>query len=171
MSRVQELQEIEGLASADLAQNQTIRAMTEGCFQEVANRYGGKAVLFAAGFKPNEILLRQLNLGRVFDDEHSFILRNEFSEDRKQSRFSSACSAADQDVLAREDIVFQVVREGAIKSAFANQVFHLEVAGVELANRERHAGEAARRDHRGDAAAIGEARVENGLRFRDVVAQ
>ena len=54
---------------------------------------------------------------------------------------------------------------------FANQILHLEVAGVELANREGHAGETARRDHRGDTAAIGQSRVENRLRFRDIVAQ
>ena len=57
--------------------------MTEGCFQEIANRYCRKAILFAACFEANEILLRQLNLGRVFDDEHKFLRRYEFSEDRK----------------------------------------------------------------------------------------
>ena len=43
------------------------------------------------------------------------------------------------------------------------------MTGVELADRERHAGETARRYHCGDPAAIGQARVENGLRFGDVV--
>ncbi len=62
---------------------------------------------------------------------------------------------ADEDVLAREHVVFEVVREGAVESAFANQILHLEVAGVELADRERHAAKTARRDDRGDAAAIG----------------
>ena len=83
MPRVQELQEIEGFASANLPQNDTVRAMAEGCFQEIANGHCRKAVLFPACFKPDEIFLRQLNLGRVLDDEHPFILRNEFSEDRK----------------------------------------------------------------------------------------
>ena len=115
--------------------------------------------------------LRQLNLGRVFDNQHPFVLRNEFSEDRQKCRFSRAGSAANEDVLAREDVVFEVVGERAIESAFANQILHLEVAGVELADRECHAAETARRDHRGDAAAIGQPRVENGFRFGDVVAQ
>ena len=77
------MQEIERLASANLPQNDTVRAMSEGCFQEIADRHSGKAVLFAACFEPNEILLRQSNLGRIFDHEHPFLLRYEFSENRK----------------------------------------------------------------------------------------
>src|SRR5271163_3524863 len=115
MSRVQELQEIERLATANLPQNDTVRAMTEGCLQEIANRYCRKSILFAACFEANEILLRQLNLGRVFDDEHPFLLRDEFSEDRKQGRLSSSRSTANKNVLAREHIIFQVVREGAVE--------------------------------------------------------
>src|SRR5258707_2273316 len=103
MSRVQELQEVERLASANLPQNDTVRAVAECCFQEISDADSGKAILFAAGFKPNEILLRQLNLGRVFDNEHPFIPRNEFSEDRKQGRLSSASSTANNDGFACQD--------------------------------------------------------------------
>src|SRR5258707_13677118 len=80
---VQELQEVEGLSAADFAQNQSVRAMAEGRLQEIANSHCRKAVLFAAGFKADEVCLRQLKLGRVFDDQHALIGRNEFSEDRK----------------------------------------------------------------------------------------
>ena len=48
-------------------------------------------------------------------------------------------SAADENVLAREDVVFEVVRERAVKGSSPNQILDLEVAGVELTNRERHA--------------------------------
>jgi len=54
-----------------------------------------------------------------------------------------------------EHVVFEVVCEGAVKGASPNQILHLEVAGVELADRECDTTKAARRDHRGDAAAIG----------------
>src|SRR5438309_10257620 len=64
-----------------------------------------------------------------------------------------------------------MVREGAVESPFANQILYFEVARVEFADGERHPSETARRDHRGDPASIGQPRVENGLRFRDVVAQ
>ena len=72
---------IEGFAAANLTKNDAVRAVAEGCFQEVADGHCRKAVLFPAGFKPNEIFLRQLNFGRVFDNEDSLVLGNEFSED------------------------------------------------------------------------------------------
>src|SRR5271156_6892667 len=137
--------------------------MAEGRLEEVADGHCGKAILLAACFKPDEVFLRQLNLGRVFDNEHSFLMRNEFPQDRKQGRFSSASSTTNKDVFACQDVVFEVVREGAIKRTFTNQIFHFEVAGVELADGERHTTKTARRDDRGDSASIGQPRVENGL--------
>jgi len=76
------LQEIEGFAAPNFAQHDPVRTMAKGRFEEIADGHCRKAVLFAAGFKPDEIFLRQLNLGGVFDDEHPFLLRNESSEDR-----------------------------------------------------------------------------------------
>ncbi len=112
MSRVQELQEIERFASANLPQNDAVGAVAEGCFEKIPDRHGRKAVLFPASFKADEILLRQLNLGRIFDDEHPFILRDELPKDRKQGRFASASPAANQNVLACEDVVFEKIRQG-----------------------------------------------------------
>src|ERR1700723_886602 len=68
MSRVQELQEIECLASANFAQNDAIGTMTEGRFQKVANSDGGEAILFPARLEPYEVLLTELNLGCIFYD-------------------------------------------------------------------------------------------------------
>ena len=62
-----------------------------------------------------------------------------------------------------------MVRKRAIQGAGANEILHLEMPGIELADRERYAAKTARRDHGCDAAAIGQARVENRFRFRDVV--
>ena len=79
---VQELQEIEGFAATDLSENDAVGAVAEGSLQEIADCYCRKAVLFAAGFKPYEVFLRQSNLRGVFNDEDPFVLRDEFSEDR-----------------------------------------------------------------------------------------
>src|ERR1700689_2723800 len=62
-----------------------------------------------------------------------------------------------------------MVCEAAVESACPNQIFHLEVTGVELADGERHAAQTARRDDCRDPTTIGQARVENGLRFGNVV--
>src|SRR5258708_2965147 len=80
---VQELQEVEGFATTNLPEHDTVRPVAEGRFQEVTNGHCRKAVLFPAGLEPDEIFLRKLNLGRIFDDEDAFVWWNELSEDRK----------------------------------------------------------------------------------------
>src|SRR5713226_3776548 len=77
---VQELQEIKCFATANLSENDAVRAVAEGSHEEFADGDCWKAILFTAGFKPNEIFLGEVNLGRVFDNKHPLILRNEFSQ-------------------------------------------------------------------------------------------
>src|SRR5580704_17768809 len=64
-----------------------------------------------------------------------------------------------------------MVGEGAVQSASANQILHFEVAGVEFADCERHSSQTTRWNDGGDTAAIGQARVEDGFRFGDVVSE
>ena len=78
---VQELQEIEGFATTNLPENDTVRAVAEGGLQKIANGHCWKSVLLAAGLKPNEVFLSQLNLCRILDHEDAFVWWNEFSED------------------------------------------------------------------------------------------
>ncbi len=78
----QELQQIEGFATANLSENDAVRAVAEGCLQQVSDSDSGKAVLFAASLESNEVFLREVNLGSVLDHEHPLVLGNEFSEDR-----------------------------------------------------------------------------------------
>src|SRR5271168_1088528 len=169
MPGVQELQQIEGFAAANLPEHYAVRAVAESSLEEIADGDCRKAILFAASLESNEVFLRQLNLGSVLDHKHPLVLGNKFSEDRQKCGFTSPGSTADEDVLACKHVVFEVVCEGEVESASPNQILHLEVAGVELADRERHAAKTARRDDRCDAAAIGQPRVENGFRFGDVV--
>jgi len=58
VSGVQELQEIEGLAAANLAQDDTVRAMAKGRFEEIADGHCRKTILFPECFKPDEVFLR-----------------------------------------------------------------------------------------------------------------
>ena len=73
--------------------------------------------------------------------------------------------------LRAQDVIFEAIGERAVEHSRADEVFHLEAPGRELADGERDASQAARRDDGGDAAAIREARIENGLCLRDVIAQ
>src|SRR5580704_12875716 len=82
VSRVQELQQIERFAAANLPEHDSVRAVAEGSLQEIANGYCRKTVLFAARFEPDEVFLAQVNLRRVFDDEDPLLLRDKFSKHR-----------------------------------------------------------------------------------------
>src|SRR5260370_29962939 len=57
------------------------------------------------------------------------------------------------------------------QSSCLNEVFDTEMPGVELANRKRHAIHATRWNDRSHAAPVREPRIEDGFRFRNVVAQ
>ena len=84
---IQELQEIERLAAANLADQNTIRTMAQSSFQQVADRYGGHAVLFAARFEADEILMGQLNLGGVLDQKNALVRGNELPKRRQEGWF------------------------------------------------------------------------------------
>ena len=74
--------QIEGFAAANLPENDAVRAVAEGCLQQISDSDSGKAVLFAASLESNEVFLREVNLGSVLDHKHPLVLGNEFSEDR-----------------------------------------------------------------------------------------
>src|SRR5229473_4638452 len=67
---VQELQEIEGFATANLPENYAVRAVPERSFQQVTDRDSGEAVLFTASLESNEVFLREVNLGSVLDHKY-----------------------------------------------------------------------------------------------------
>ena len=67
VTRIEKLQEIKGLAAAYLSKNDPVGAVAKGRFQEVADAYCRKAVLWLSSLETNEIILVHLNFGCVFD--------------------------------------------------------------------------------------------------------
>ena len=67
MTCIEKLQEIESLAATYLAKDDPVRAVAEGCLQQVADAHCRKAVLWLACLKTDEIVLTHLNFGGVFD--------------------------------------------------------------------------------------------------------
>src|ERR1700675_1171812 len=106
MARVQKLQEIECLTSANLTEYDPVWPMAEGRFQEITNAHSRQAVLRLPGFKADKVVLVHLNFGCVFDQENSFVRGNEFPKDIQERRFSGSRAPGDQDVLASENIGF-----------------------------------------------------------------
>jgi hypothetical protein len=66
-------------------------------------------------------------------------------------------------------VVFEPVGEAPVERARTDQIFDFKVPGIELSNRERDTGQTAGRNNGGDAAAVRQPRIANGLRFGDVI--
>src|SRR5258708_9876791 len=79
--------------------------MAKGCFQKIPDRYRRQPVLRLPGLESNQILLSHLNLGSVLDQQDSFVLRDELSDDVQESRLATPGSACNKDVLVRQHII------------------------------------------------------------------
>ena len=64
----------------------------------------------------------ELNLGGVFDQQNALIVGNEFAEDIQGRGLSRSRAAADQDVLAMKNIVFQPIGERLVECPCSNQI-------------------------------------------------
>ena len=88
MPGIQKLKEVERLPATDFAEDDSVRPMAKSCSQEIPNRHCRQSVLRLPGLKPNQILLPHVNLGRVLNQQNSFLLRDELSEDVQEGRFA-----------------------------------------------------------------------------------
>src|ERR1700756_890358 len=75
---IEQLQEIKGLTSANLAEYHSIGPVAKGRLQEVANGDRWKVVFRLPGLKANKIVLCELDFGGVFDKNDAFVRRNKF---------------------------------------------------------------------------------------------
>src|SRR5213080_4958746 len=100
MTGVEKLQEIECLTAANFTEDDSVWTMAEGCFQEVTDAHSRQTVLWLPSFKTNKVVLVHLNFGGVFDEENSFIARNEFPKDIKERCLPGPRAAGDQDVFS-----------------------------------------------------------------------
>jgi hypothetical protein len=81
VARVQKLKKIERRARTDFPQNDAVRAMPQRRLQGVADGDGGQPIHFTPGFESDEVCLRKLKLGRIFDQDDAVVFGNKSSED------------------------------------------------------------------------------------------
>ena len=67
------------------------------------------------GLEPDKIRLCHLNLSRILDEKDSFIFRDELPENVQECGLPAPCSAADEDVLAGQDIILKTVGKRAVE--------------------------------------------------------
>src|SRR6266566_3958530 len=125
---VEELQEIEGFSSAYFTQDDSVRPVTEGGFEEIPDGDGRQAILRLPRFETDQVVLVHVNFRGVFDEE----------------------------VFPRENVVFELVGEPPLQCSRLNEVFDAKVPGVEFPDGQSHAVHTARGNDCCDAAAIRE---------------
>jgi hypothetical protein len=62
VSRVEKLEKIERLASADFSKNQSVGPVTKGSFEEISNTDGWQAVLWLSRFETDQIVLAHVTI-------------------------------------------------------------------------------------------------------------
>src|ERR1700731_3203766 len=113
VASIEELEQFERLASSNFPQQYTIGPMPQCGFEKVTNGYSGYSVLLAACFEANQIGLGKLYLSGVFDQQDTFIGRNEFPKRVQKSRFPRSGPATNKQVAPLENVVFEPVSQRA----------------------------------------------------------
>src|SRR5229473_2621274 len=108
--------------------------MAKGCFQKIPDRNCRQPVLRLPCLESNQILLSHLNLGSVLDQQDSFVLRDELSDDVQESRLATPGSARNKDVLACQDIILKPVGKPSFEGSGFDEIVDAEMPRVELSN-------------------------------------
>src|ERR1700693_988437 len=132
MSCVEELQEIEGLSSTYFAKDDSVRPVAKGGFEEVPDGDGGQAVLRLPHFEADQVVLVHVNFRRVFDEEDTFIGRDELPEDIEHRSFPGSGTPSDENVSPSKNVVFELVGERLLQCSCLNEVLNAKVPGVEF---------------------------------------
>jgi hypothetical protein len=74
------LEEIERFASPNLAQDDSVGPVTQGCFQKVSDSHGRETVLVSPGFESEDVLFLNLDFCRVLNQHDSLIVGDEFRQ-------------------------------------------------------------------------------------------
>ena len=100
---------------------------------------GGDAALAfdvrRARFQPDDVVLLQLQFGRVLDRDDALVVRNEARQRVEQRRFTGTGTAGDDHVQPALMHAFQQHHHFGREGFVVQQVFELERIGAEAANR------------------------------------
>ena len=168
---VHRLQHVERFLAADLADDDAVGAHAEGVDHELALL--DRAFAFDVRrprFEPDDVLLLELQFGRVLDGDDALVLADEARQDVEQRRLAGAGAAADQAVQARAHAVAEEVEHRPRHRAERHQVLALQALLRKPPDREQRTVDGERRDDRVDARAVRQARVDHRRAVVDAAA-
>src|SRR5262249_40427464 len=153
------------------SQNDSVGTMPERCLEKVANGHCRQPAHFTPRFESDKVCLRELEFGSVLDENDAVVFRDKSGKKAGKRSLARPCAARDKQVLSFEDVVFETIRKLLVERSGSDQILHGEAAGIELANGQSDAAKTAGRNYGGNAAAVRQARVEDGFCFGDIVSQ
>ncbi len=159
---VHRLQHVERFFASDLADHDAVGAHTQGVDEQLP--LPDRALAFdvrRTRLEPRDVLLVQLELGRVFDRDDALALGDEARQHVEQRRLAGARAAADERVQPRADADFEELEHRARQRADGDEVLGAQALGRKTADREQRAVDRERRDDRVDTGTIRQARVDH----------
>ena len=171
MTSVHGLQHVECFTAADLADDDAVGAHTQRVADEVTDADLSPALdVRRARFEREHVLLVELEFLRVFDSDDAFVARDEARQHVQQRRLPGTGPAADHDVQAPAHAQVDEVRDLRRERAERDEV----VDGVrilrELSDRHERPADRERVHDHVHAGAVGQARVDHGVRLVDTPA-
>lgn len=174
MAGIQRVEQIEGFGAADFADDQPVRPVPESYFHEIPDthrRYRDISVLIrlaAARFEADRVRVIDAQFHRVLNDRQPFRLRNVIEERFRESGFPGIGSAAHENRLPVPDGRGELVGNGGGKSARSDEFGQGKPVGPEFPDRQGDAVERAGGKRSRHPGTVGEAGIEQRLRFADV---
>ncbi len=114
-----------------------------------------------AGFQPHDVVLLQLQFGRVFDRHDAVGIGNEAGKRVQQRRLARAGAAGNEDVQPGLDGPFQQHHHFGREGPIVQQVFQLQRIGAETADGNAGAVQRQRRNDRIETRAVDHAGVDH----------
>src|SRR5215208_5058480 len=105
VTRVEGLQQIEGLRAPDLAHQNAIGSMAQRCPDQIGNRDGWQRRFLShwelrpPSFKSQQIWLGEMDLRRLLDDDETFVVGDARGKSVQERGLPGSSSSRDEDVL------------------------------------------------------------------------
>ena len=160
MTGVHGLQHVEGLAATALTDDDALWPHTKRVDDKALDGDLALAVdVLGASLHAADMLLVELQLGRVLDGDDAVLHRDEAREHVEERGLAGARAARDDDVGLCQHRGLEETESSLVGRPESDQVVDLVGVAGELADRQQRAVQRQRPDHRVDAGAVGESSV------------
>ena len=172
MTGVHGLEHVQCFLTATLADDDPVRAHTQGIDYERTNRDTAFAFdVGRSGFQPDQIPVGKFQFRGVFDRDNTFAFRNELAQYIQQSRFTGSRTAGDQHVLRSPHGFFQKQSDILGHTAETDQVVDRQFFLGKFTNGQGWTVQRQRRNHRIDAGTVGQTRIHHRTGIVNMTAQ